>query len=353
MNFIVSDYFRRVFEGSSKSGNFDHAGRPGLVGGSAENSSPGMAFDETDEISQAFLHGELNSPIKSMPGKYKSSYGIDPANGNEGDKFLRSKLTFYTDANKYYDDKSEFAAAIKKDLCRDISEESGLDEELVNSLMERWAESSNDHDYASLMIQKSASEEFGIPLSSYQQINIEVMEDAFNSYSTVVPNLTPELIEKIKDNSRKGFDFIRNLCVESNIANSSAKNIASFFTNEAHIKIATNEETKLYLRAVYNRTQKAFKDAGITHVLLARGVDAGTKKMGYARLDRNVMESWSSNSGFARMFEGIGHTIFADVPVERVMSTCVTGPGCLTEQEFVVLGGDHDYGFASKRKTFA
>ncbi len=97
------------------------------------------------------------------------------------------------------------------------------------------------------------------------------------------------------------------------------------------------------LRAQYNETQRVFKDAGITEVVLARGV-SGRRGTGEVSLKANPISSWSSSRKIAQRFaaEDGGTLLTARFPVSRVLSSAHTGLGSWGEDEFVVLSGRGD-----------
>lgn len=99
------------------------------------------------------------------------------------------------------------------------------------------------------------------------------------------------------------------------------------------------------LRTMYEATQAEFREAGITHVALFRGVRRlpNAPGMEEARIGDYHMQpltSFSSDIAQAKLFAGKNGGIIAmRVPVSRVLSVAHTGMGTLDESEFVVLGG--------------
>ena len=104
-----------------------------------------------------------------------------------------------------------------------------------------------------------------------------------------------------------------------------------------------------YLRAEYEATQKLLKGLGVTHVRLYRGYTTNGRHSGRVDPPRNSttvstrpMSSWSLSERTARNFSlgnGSEVVVTAEFPVERVLSTPLTGSGCWGESEMVVLGG--------------
>ena len=110
--------------------------------------------------------------------------------------------------------------------------------------------------------------------------------------------------------------------------------------------------TKAALKTMYDHTQAWFKRKGITHVRLFRGVVlAGMDRvvpMSDVTFDDSVLSSWSTQWSVANRFllmdetdnEHSGVMLGAVVPVERIIGTPLTGIGCASEYEFVVLGAN-------------
>ena len=123
---------------------------------------------------------------------------------------------------------------------------------------------------------------------------------------------------------------------------------------EEATKVAQTKDTyrsiyERYLRAEYDSTQTLLKGMGITHVRLHRGYTTNGRHSGRVDPPRNnttvstrPMSSWSLNDRTARNFSlgnGSEVVVTAEFPVERILSTPLTGSGCWGESEMVVLGG--------------
>lgn len=123
----------------------------------------------------------------------------------------------------------------------------------------------------------------------------------------------------------------------------------------------TYELCKVVARCMYEATQQELKRAGITEVVLYRGVkpDGMTPAGGYHDLIRAAaapkgpgkvatvklrpISSWAFRRNTALIFAGglgSGGVFGASVPANRIFSTAMTGFGCLNEHEVVVLGGE-------------
>lgn len=159
---------------------------------------------------------------------------------------------------------------------------------------------------------------------------------------------------------------------------------AGFRDEVQQILLGSNREyMTAYLDSTYRATQTALAEAGITEVVLERGIKFGPSwgvpapsaivdqfhgvpkeplSRGYTRAQTmravgNPMQSWTTNSAIAEAFRGNAANptdpnyamIFAArVPAERVLSFPATGPGCLNEYEWVLLGLD-DVAISAKR----
>jgi hypothetical protein len=101
---------------------------------------------------------------------------------------------------------------------------------------------------------------------------------------------------------------------------------------------------RAFVRAEYTRTQEWFKAQGITHVSVFRGMGDPDDALG-SGIETVTMQpasSWTTDLktavSFARDQAGPAKILTARVPVADVLSTCVTGRGCLPEEEIILLG---------------
>jgi hypothetical protein len=131
-------------------------------------------------------------------------------------------------------------------------------------------------------------------------------------------------------------------------------------------EIADSPAVKAYVDQVYSNTQSYLADRGITEIAAYRGVyfDVSSGKdypepsfdfskdplyenstQDYQSVDLNPVSSFSLTSGTAVNFAHPdqaptnSYVISATVPAERVFSIPPTGPGCLSEDELLVVGG--------------
>jgi hypothetical protein len=183
----------------------------------------------------------------------------------------------------------------------------------TSSLISDWASSSNGNNPRSLAIQEIA----------------EIVFDTKNARDWKSPPQTREKIEKIKQEY--------------------------------------GGVLSAFLQAQYEQTQKRFKEAGITEVVLYRGIDDGAlgrtlsdNELTKVDVQSRPLSSWSTSDGHAYWFatggydpEATGTDAFDPeddhkgavllrrvVPVEQILSSSFTGVGSYDEREMVVIGGE-------------
>lgn len=218
-----------------------------------------------------------------------------------------------------------------------LAQATGLTPPMTADLVNGWAATSNDNDYRAMWMQKMAAEEFGVPLSQWQQ-------DKLNA------------LEGIRADSERLFQTAQMSTPFEAMASSRAGATSEILGGR------TQEEVgRSFLREQYIATQAFFKEQGVTEVVAYRG--QLVKEMDYsldapAGVDNpnipeegdllrgagNAMESWSIDQSVAEGFAAPGRGVVGYVermviPVERILSTPFTGYGCLAEGEIVVLGG--------------
>jgi len=113
-----------------------------------------------------------------------------------------------------------------------------------------------------------------------------------------------------------------------------------------------------FLKAMYVTTQRSFADKGITSLTLFRGMGVepsvvkdifgGTRSLtrGFGQAQLSPMSSFSLSLDTATTFcepesssdSSVPMMFAAQIPVERIIGSFLTGYGCAVEQEFVVLG---------------
>lgn len=215
--------------------------------------------------------------------------------GKNADDFL-SKDTAQSWDSASYDERVD----AKRNIIAGLAERSGVDEDTIDQVIEQWTYSANDEDIAALSLQEAAAEELGLKLSNWQQGNLD----------------------KVR---RQG-------------------------TVDKPITTRANE--RAIIRAMYDRTQEELANAGYKPtdtIQLYRGItydrNPGDRMYSTLNYQGNSMESWSVSDSAAQKFatnEGYydmyGEVVSMAVPVSSIVSTAITGFGCLTEGEFVIAG---------------
>lgn len=164
-------------------------------------------------------------------------------------------------------------------------------EAAVSTLIGQWAQTSNDHDPASLAMQEAVKKEFGLT--------------------------------DTKEWQKAG-------------------------PAQAAITAEHGATLQAFVRAQYNDTQQMLKDQGVTSVQLQRGQSEPPPVTTYtpvAGVQNNPStntaqmrpaSSWSLSYASASKFGDV--MMAAQVPASQILSTPRTGFGCLNEHEMVVLG---------------
>jgi len=262
----------------------------------------------------------VSAPFKQFTGKIPSSpvdtvnYTIDPkVMGWYGSDLPAAKR--WTD--KYNAGKKVGAFPIKVSekrkelLVQRIAQKTQIPEETVNLLIHSWAVTSNDRNPTSLFIQQRVEKVFGAPLSAWQQRRI--METAGAK--------SPPIFRDIKTGK----------------------------FNKRYLGPYTTPEELVdkFLITMYEETQRSFREAGIKTVSAFRGIMLDKAKHakiaagGLQKIKGNAIESWSFAPGIANSFAArspFSMVIGAEIPVERILATPLTGFGCSEEFELVVLG---------------
>ena len=169
---------------------------------------------------------------------------------------------------------------------------------IISHLVSRWALASNDNDSASLAVQDAAAEVFNI-----------------------------------KDAKKLKFP-------------------SEFAERHAKESVTHGNVYREFVKAQYAETQEMFQRAGITEVTMYRGRMSNERAPLIPTATPVVMRplsSWSSDPSTATAFSYAGGAVRQNsivhkvtVPVKRIVSTPLTGNGCLEEQEFVIMGGRMD-----------
>ena len=171
---------------------------------------------------------------------------------------------------------------------------------LVSKLIKKWAQTSNDSDAVALAIQDTAKSLFRLRNAAPWELDTTHLDAGDIAY-----------MERRREDGDKVF--------------------------------------RRFLQAQYDLTQEMFKEMGIERITVYRGIKNKTDRAGRdLKSRRSVMRPLSActtSPGVAYQFATEHHSHPAGaiyeivVPVTKVLSTWVTGFGCTSEEEVVVLGG--------------
>lgn len=343
-------------KGGPGSGHHGHVGRPGKVGGSLPGKGdfqPGTAYD----IAEAYNSGLLEEEAYGMPHSTDASKVLDSKVKNVMvEKYTGGFLyTYSIDAPQAQGVKVKWSkvppqdrADMKDEIIKGIAKDIGMNPEDmtvysdINAIIAAWADTSNKS-VLSAMIQSTASEEFGVPLSDYQKEYVDGqkafltnwIKNSWEGFATGSDDLIGYMIENPKDISNLPLDlkdeFIDYLSHD-------------WGSGGRSIKLASDLDLqKKVIRAVYNRTQSHLASLGFKPddtIILFRGGNfpkgVSEKIWKEGRYKGNSLESWSASYQSAGMF---GEDLVSmRVPVRNIFSTAVTGTGCWTEGEFIIFG---------------
>ena len=202
---------------------------------------------------------------------------------------------------------------VKYQIAQGLADETGIDQTDVNDIMGRWTITAGDENEYALQFQRDAASEFGLKTGAYVDQKMADVET--------------------------GFHWVE--------------------TKYQHGRLDSDGNRK-FQKAVYDRTQARLKEKGFKpgdKVRLQRGValpldDTKDWEVGsVVKVDTMPLSSWSATPGtdvegaFARgggSPRTPGYILESEIPIESIWSTARTGPGCLPEGEFIVLGTQHE-----------
>lgn len=238
-------------------------------------------------------------------GKGIASFKNDLIASSAAGNAVVNKKTIEQDLRERLKDRPNFKA---------LSKRLGLVKEgpgsLESRLIQAWAASSGDHHDVSVALQLAVRDAFGIPdghiekkalasLQAHAHDEAKVISAGIHSLNT---NMTPLAAHEVPTAKAALMEFVH---------------------------------------AQYDATQELLKKQGHDHVFLARGMKVSAShdpKDGPAALRLQPASSFSTSYATAKAFAGGGGTVFVTkVPRQQVLSTYVTGFGCTSEHEVVVL----------------
>lgn len=279
-----------LLKGGPGSGHHGHVGRPGQRGGSAAGTGGGMvggSFPSGPDETTDDIEGWFSGTTEEIEER------VAPDTVNKGNWGYAARAT---------------RSALKDDIAHEIARTSDAAYDEASTTMESWAHSSNDHDMRSLSVQQAAAKEFGVPVSDF--VKERVAEVSAQKVHEVAAMGKPLMAE---------------------------------------------DRQRIVLRAMYENTQKQLRTTygPDDTIRLRRGIILGSEvdrpdwvQGGKGSVVGNPLESWSFSApdarGFAEIYDdesgNTGYVLEMDVPIKNIFSTALTGSGCLTEGEFIVIG---------------
>jgi len=196
----------------------------------------------------------------------------------------------------YFESTSRFAIAGTPEA------EALVREAATSTLINQWAQTSNDSSPVSLAMQQAAADQFHLDDAAKWEINSE-----------------QTLEQKL------------NLHVDSAYA-------------------ANGDVYRSFLQAQYDNTQEQLKAAGIESLTVYRGSKIGDADV--SEVTTRPMSSWSTSFEVAANFSNGGVIYRTEIPASQIMSTAGTGFGCLNEFEIVALGGTRAVDAMSDEKLY-
>jgi len=340
--------------GGPGSGNWGHAGRPGKRGGSVPRSA-GMSIKSGPDWEARF------HKARGEEFGYGTTEGLQ-FHGN------RPETRFITRGENTDDWKVRGDA--KDTIATELSERTGIPYEDINQVIRQWSWSANDKDYRSLCIQEAISKEFGVPLSGWQKSLIAefgkdwkdpVKRKVINEYAHISREL-----EEFKNSHVYGTVEYQKGVVEigakkeAAYANLVAQGVQYSHGNRSHVlstRVDPEGDLRKVVRAMYDYTQEELKARGVKELTVHRGTSLSSitqvkQRYGYwgSRTyprerdqvvpESNTASSWSSRTSTTKKFGEI--RISMKIPASRVLASARTGFGCLSEQEYIILGSSND-----------
>lgn len=127
---------------------------------------------------------------------------------------------------------------------------------------------------------------------------------------------------------------------EFGLANADMSHFSASTVREAQgVYQNSGQAYREFVRAMHDNTQEYFTHHGVTHLTLVRGARYSTPQhdgWGYVKLQ--PASSFSTDVKTSMDFGNTMHVV--RIPVNQLLGSARTGFGCLSEHEFVVLGGE-------------
>lgn len=353
-------------KGGPGSGHHGHSGRPGQRGGSTPGTSTGSlaalkgAVLEGDELNQAHeATGIVEQEMNGWSGQWGSWRNADMHNRAA----LKHDITY------------QLTKRLKGGVRENVENEEWTEAyDQVEEVVKQWAFTSNDTDMRSLAIQQDAAKEFGLPLSEFTKDGISMVnlrrreiEDEFEakwSEENIQYKLDEAMgalrhgypVAAIEVLGVRGVSSLPYDTTRADLENMLRRAKPAGPTYEQSTEpLLPSSDQRAILRAMYDETQSKLKEMGFKpgdKIDIYRGavlpLPKGIKRGDVIDFTGNAIESWSIAEFIARRFarsrtgeeRGRPVVLRTSVPIEMILSTCMTGFGCLTEGEITVLGSD-------------
>jgi len=222
----------------------------------------------------------------------------------------------------------ERRSAMKANVAERIATRSGLSSDTVDGYLRTWAKTSSDGDIQAVAMQVAASERYGLPMTDF----------------------IAEAAQKFAALPASPFDEVFGGTVWSrHVAEADKVLVAMQAETQALLKAQGIETVKLYRGMRWGVGE--YPPTEIGDFIRNRAEVLGPWPIGpstYAEeieFVSNPLSSWAINPKVASEFgTGTGKTgvvLAVEVPVEAIVSTPMSGIGCLNEFEFVVRGGTY------------
>lgn len=216
--------------------------------------------------------------------------------------------------------------AMKRSICNRLAERTGLPSDVIDQYLRSWAGSSSDDSMRSVAMQVAASKRYGIQMTDF-------VAKASKKFSNLP--------------ARYGVIPFDEAIAEAN-----------------KVLVAAHEETQALLKAQGIKTVKLYRgmswpDSDAPPEVLgflerrgkeARAAGGHVKYTEELEFVSNPLSSWTIDPEVAARFSGgpWGVVFSVEAPIDAIISTPLSGVGCLNEYEFIVRGGTHKVLVASQ-----
>lgn len=244
-----------------------------------------------------------------------------PFSPAEAFAYNKQSILFRKLIQKYQEKFTE--AENKHRIASELSERTNLPYPVVNAFIKAWANSSNKG--FSVIMQNVVRDKWGVTLSRWQNKIAESYNRALYS------NALPFIQAKPSVAKTELYDLFQSDAIIQRWLHHFERTGDVLLAQQALVK-----DVDTFVTAVYDSTQAFLRSTGFDKFVLVRGIYLKDPISGELSMETNALSSWTLYSFIADSFGN--HQIWAEIPVSRVWSTCLTGVGCLWEYELVVLG---------------